>query len=174
MKLSIVTLQVLAFSAIQNVAIGLSISQIGQEVLEASTSSMAIDQTTGWTNCSSPDAIFQLENLMVEPESPKAGDKVKIRLSGKLKEDIVRHGEVRIRVKFGVLTVVDQISDFCEALTQIPDVAKCPLKAGDYSIVKEQTLPSSLPPGKYTINITAKNESGKQIVCVQGVFTLKN
>lgn len=126
----------------------------------------------GWASCGGPNDLFNLRSLVVVPENPKKGDKVSISLEGYLKKDIQANGKLTLLVKFGVLTIVKETRNFCDELANIPDIPHCPLKAGDLKIVKEEKLPDNVPAGRYTVRVSANDDSGAPIFCVTGTFQI--
>lgn len=125
-----------------------------------------------WRDCGKPSDLFTLQSLAIEPEQPRKGESLKIRVQGHLKEEI-SGGVVDVIVKLGILVVVRERRDLCEAMREIGG-GECPVPSGELVIEKEEMLPKSVPKGRYTVQLSAKDAHGKGIFCVSGQFIIKD
>lgn len=76
-----------------------------------------------------------------------SGETLSIKASGNLKEDVEEGAKVHIQVKYGLITLINQESDFCDAIEKVD--LKCPLKKGDMSLTKDVDLPKAIPPVRF-------------------------
>jgi hypothetical protein len=131
-----------------------------------------------WTYCDEDEAskyALQITDFKLEPNPPRKGEKVKVQVKGKLASEITAGAKVTYSVKFGLIQLTKKTADLCELLSKIKDkdVPKCPVKAGELAVVREQEFPSEAPAGKYTIEAEAVAADGKTtILCVKADLTM--
>lgn len=132
-----------------------------------------------WTYCGeeeeSNNYALKISDLIVEPNPPKKGEKVQVQFKGKLSAEITKGAKLTYSVKLGLIQLAKKTVDLCDTLGGLKDkdIPKCPIKAGDLSITKEQDFPSEAPAGKYTIKAEAIAADGKTtLICVQAEMTL--
>ena len=126
-----------------------------------------------WKYCDEEEAskyALQISDLKLEPNPPKKGEKVKISVKGKLASDVVAGAKLTYSVKLGIITLAKKTTDLCDTLASIKDkdIPKCPVKAGELSVTREQEFPSEAPAGKYSIEAEAVSADGKTtLLCIK-------
>lgn len=73
-----------------------------------------------------------------------SGETLSIHASGNFKEKIEEGAKVHITVKYGLITLINQESDLCDALSNVD--MKCPLEKGEMTLKKDVDLPRQIPP----------------------------
>ena len=58
-------------------------------------------------------------------------------------EEEVTSGEVKIKLNYGKIPIVDETLDMCDLITEIGK--SCPVKAGPFEVVLKQNLPDYVP-----------------------------
>jgi len=75
----------------------------------------------------------------------------------------VAGGGVDINVQYRKIPVAQEHDDLC-------DRTSCPVTPGHLDIHATYPLPPITPPGPYTVRMVAKDDSGKELVCVEVDF----
>jgi cathepsin B len=100
--------------------------------------------------------------LTITPEILHPGSALTITMDGELDETITG-GTVHVEVKFLGVKVFERNFDLCHVT---PDV-KCPIPKGHFGPLKmTETLPKTVPKGKYTGLIKLTDQKGEEIACV--------
>jgi hypothetical protein len=77
-----------------------------------------------------------------------SGSALTIKASGDLKEKVEEGAKVHIQVKYGLITLINQENDLCDAVTKVD--LKCPLEKGNMTLTKDVDLPQQIPPVRCT------------------------
>ncbi|GMH40610.1 hypothetical protein BSKO_08514 [Bryopsis sp. KO-2023] len=101
---------------------------------------------------------FEVLEMSIEPESPRAGDAVKILLKGNNTVPIV-NGDLSYLVEFKDVDLVDDKEELCKR-------ADCPLPVGIVEIDSEQKLPAFTPPGTYDLRLQGISKEGDLLFCI--------
>ena len=102
------------------------------------------DQPADIKICSSPDALFKIDSLVINPNPPHKGQKLSIKVEGPLRER-VENGYVQVHVKLGVITLYNNRLNLCDILHN--ELQKdCPLEPGYLVLEKEVDIPNEIPP----------------------------
>ncbi|KAF2748601.1 phosphatidylglycerol/phosphatidylinositol transfer protein precursor [Sporormia fimetaria CBS 119925] len=115
--------------------------------------------------CGNPkDDLLEIEKVDLSPNPPQPGHTLSIKASGDFKEKIEEGAKVHIQVKYGLITLINQESDLCDALSNVD--LKCPLDKGEMTLTKDVDLPKQIPPGKYTVLADVFTKDGDKITCL--------
>jgi hypothetical protein len=149
-----------------------SVSQSGGQcglLMAASypTKAAAVEETAAapvgdiWTSCAKKGD--KLTNLAVKitPDPPVKGKSVTIAASGTLSET-VSSGTIDLVIKVLGIPVINKKIDLCTASKKVT----CPIPAGPLSLDVTQAIPSAIPSGQYTGEVTVTDQSGAEITCV--------
>ncbi|KAI9658498.1 MAG: Phosphatidylglycerol/phosphatidylinositol transfer protein [Alyxoria varia] len=103
--------------------------------------------------CKAPDDyLLEIDNVDLDPNPPKAGEKLVITASGTVLEDVDEdakiHLQVYLHVKYSLIRILDYEAALCDYVGQVD--LKCPIKKGDLNLTKTVDLPSRIPNGQYT------------------------
>lgn len=108
--------------------------------------------------------IVQLDFVDLSPKVPKKGEKFLIKASGKLREETKEGAFVRVKVAYGLITLINIQADLCEQISNVD--LSCPLEKGTFKIEKEVKLPSEIPMGIYRVSADAYNVDDERLVCL--------
>lgn len=125
----------------------------------------------GWENCGDEDDLFRLHSLSLTPDPPRRASMLKVNVAGELLEPLMT-GRVNYTVRFGIIPIVKDSVELCEALRMEPKIPQCPLRSGLWNVTHEVELPAETPFGKYSIEAAAWNRLGKRIFCLRGSTTV--
>jgi hypothetical protein len=115
---------------------------LNQQVLMADDAEVeTLASSITW--CSSPEDVFIPKRVVVTPDPPKRGEKLTIKLEGKLARQ-VDQGTAHVKVKLGFIQLLDRDYEICDYVHEVDK--QCPLQKGDFVIQKEVDLPAEVPP----------------------------
>ncbi|KAH7072582.1 ML domain-containing protein [Paraphoma chrysanthemicola] len=115
--------------------------------------------------CGDPkDDIAQIENVDLDPNPPKPGEKLSISAKGSLKDKVEKGFKMHLQVKYGLITLINQEADGCDTIGKAD--LECPLDKGDMKLTKDVDLPREIPPGTYTVLADVYTEDGDKITCL--------
>ncbi|EGG20835.1 hypothetical protein DFA_00700 [Cavenderia fasciculata] len=120
-----------------------------------------------WTNCGSSSDHFQIGSVTITPDPPVKGQDITVTANGNLNEEITS-GNVKLLVKFGFITILNQNEDLCQAKNPIP----CPLQPGAYNHTITAQIPSNAPSGKYSGNVVVTDQNSQEVACIDLAFSL--
>ncbi|TPX62360.1 hypothetical protein PhCBS80983_g00561 [Powellomyces hirtus] len=121
-------------------------------------------------NCGSPDDLFHPESITLTPDPPRRGEDLTIDVKGTLDETVDGGAYADVRVKLGLIKLVDTRLDLCEEIKKID--RQCPIEKGPVEINTTVKIPGELPPGKYQVHMDLVNFDEKHIGCFQAEFRL--
>jgi hypothetical protein len=101
------------------------------------------NELEGVSSCGSATDLLKLDELTLTPDPPKKGSKVNIAFKGELKDTITPGAKLNIKVKWGIIQVIDKTYDFCEEAKKFG--ASCPMYTGPQSLSQSLDVPSSVP-----------------------------
>ncbi|EAA28229.1 putative phosphatidylglycerol/phosphatidylinositol transfer protein [Neurospora crassa] len=110
------------------------------------------------------DDIVTIEEVILTPNPPEAGQTLTIEASGIVKEAIEEGAYVNLQVKYGYIRLINTSADLCKEMKNVE--LECPIKKGRLSITKNVELPKEIPPGKYTVEADVYNSDDKHITCL--------
>lgn len=145
----------------------LDIDTVSLIPLEAPISVDKVDDI--YSNCGNSNDMASIKSLKITPDPPEKGKNLTVTADINLKEQLTG-GEVKVKVKYSIITVVNQTVKICDALKDIGKA--CPLAAGDVQATESVAIPSAAPSGHYTGNIEATDQNGKQLLCIDLDFHL--
>ncbi|KAF1813154.1 phosphatidylglycerol/phosphatidylinositol transfer protein precursor [Eremomyces bilateralis CBS 781.70] len=115
--------------------------------------------------CDDPSRdILKIDQVDLFPNPPQPGATLTIAASGTLKQDVEDGAKVHLRVKYGLITLINQDANLCEQIKNVD--LQCPLKAGALTFTKDVNLPREIPPGHYTVLADVLSKDGKKITCL--------
>ncbi|RMZ81464.1 hypothetical protein DV738_g2258, partial [Chaetothyriales sp. CBS 135597] len=116
--------------------------------------------------CADPkDYLLDIDYVDLSPNPPKPGEKLTIRASGTLAEDIEPGAKVFLQVKYGLITLIKQEADLCDNIGRID--LSCPLKKGPLVLTREVDIPKQVPPGKYTVHADVNTVDEEEVTCLE-------
>lgn len=98
-----------------------------------------------------------------------SGHNLTITASGYFNKDIQEGAKVHLQVKYGLITIIRQTADLCDAIANVD--LKCPLEKGKMTIKKDVTLPAQIPPGKYTVLADVMTKDEDKVTCLTATVT---
>ncbi|ODQ79763.1 hypothetical protein BABINDRAFT_161463 [Babjeviella inositovora NRRL Y-12698] len=108
--------------------------------------------------------LLELKSLTISPNPPLRGENMTISAVAYLSKDIAEGAYVEVDVFYGYIKLLHQTYDLCEQIGEVD--MECPLKAGEYTIIKQVAIPDQVPPGKYVVNARAFTEEDDYITCL--------
>ena len=120
--------------------------------------------------CSAPDSILTLTEFQI-PDVVKKSEPFQLNMSGTLKEAITQGTLAKVKVKYGVLTVVDHTFDACEWIAT--QGVSCPFEAGPLNIKNSIDIPSLSPSGHYQGHIEIISADQKPVTCIDFKFKME-
>ncbi|KAK3398622.1 ML domain-containing protein [Sordaria brevicollis] len=115
------------------------------------------------------DDIITIEEVILTPNPPEAGQTLTIEASGIVKEAIEEGAYVQLQVKYGYIRLINTQADLCKEMKNVE--LECPIEKGRISITKNVDLPKEIPPGKYTVEADVFNKDEKHITCLTATVT---
>ena len=125
----------------------------------------------GWIDCSRADDLFIVDSFTFTPNPPKRARTLTINIKGKLLEDL-DGGKINYIVHFGIIPIVQDSLELCEALRMEPKLPQCPLRAGEWDVTHQLELPKGTPFGKYSVAAVGWNRDGREIFCIKGTTSI--
>lgn len=115
--------------------------------------------------CGNPaDDILKIENVDLNPNPPKPGEKLTIKATGDFKDKVEQGFKMHLQVKYGLITLINQQADGCDTIGKAD--LQCPLDKGEMTLTKEVDLPREIPPGMYTVLADVFTAEGEKITCL--------
>ncbi|KAF1913112.1 ML domain-containing protein [Ampelomyces quisqualis] len=115
--------------------------------------------------CGDPvDDILKIEKADIDPNPPKAGEKLTIKATGKFKDKVEKGFKMHLQVKYGLITLINQEADGCDTIGKAD--LECPLDKGEMTLTKDVDIPKEIPPGTYTVLADVYTEDGDKITCL--------
>ncbi|KAK4130010.1 hypothetical protein BT67DRAFT_248529 [Trichocladium antarcticum] len=110
------------------------------------------------------DDIITIDEVILTPNPPLAGNTLLIAAKGTVKETIGEGAYAKIEVKYGYIRLVSTTADLCKEIKNVE--LECPVEKGDISILKSVDLPKEIPPGKYTVTADVYTKDDEHITCL--------
>uniref|UniRef100_A0A7S2Z3Q3 MD-2-related lipid-recognition domain-containing protein n=1 Tax=Chloropicon laureae TaxID=464258 RepID=A0A7S2Z3Q3_9CHLO len=110
-----------------------------------------------WKYCKG-DWEASISNVTVLPDPVRAGQEINVLIDGEIGR-VVEGGELDLKVIFHKIPVYKETDDLCDRLET------CPAN-GAFTVDAKQKLPPFTLPGKYQLQITAKDTEKKSLVCM--------
>ncbi|KAI9012895.1 ML domain-containing protein [Gaertneriomyces semiglobifer] len=121
-------------------------------------------------DCGLPSDIFHLESFTVSPDPPQRGEDLTVDVKGTLDEAIDKGAFAEVRVRLGLIKLVDTKIDLCDEIHNID--RECPVEEGPLHINHTVKLPREIPPGRYQVNVDVTNFDGKHTACIAAEFRI--
>lgn len=126
----------------------------------------------------SPSGLPRKSYILAQPQKPKltrlpsitqchSGKKLHIVASGTFARDVEPGAKVFIQVKYGLITLIKQEADLCDAIGNVD--LSCPLKQGPMNLTKEVDIPQQVPKGKYSVIADVTTVDGDRVTCMDSV-----
>mmetsp|Transcript_7202 Transcript_7202/g.13259 ORF Transcript_7202/g.13259 Transcript_7202/m.13259 type:complete len:154 (-) Transcript_7202:95-556(-) len=101
----------------------------------------------------------KISNATVVPDPARAGQEINVLIQGEIGR-VVQGGELDLKVLFHNIPVYKETDNLCDRLS-----AGCPA-SNNFNVDAKQKLPKFTLPGKYQLEITAKDTEKKSLVCM--------
>lgn len=111
-----------------------------------------------FTSCGTSADHITIASAQANIWPPQAGQPLNLVLSGST-DEVISAGTYEAKVTFDWIPVLDKTGS-------IGDLVTLPIQKGPTTIQKTVTLPSSIPSGSVSIHVTANDQSGDELVCV--------
>ncbi len=122
-----------------------------------------------WTSCGGASAEMTITSISV-PVPPVQGQSFTITVDGTLHTEI-KAGTVSGKTLYEGVVLGSSSSDLCSSMKNTTQ--PCPWKPGPLSFYSKSTMPTGLPSGQYTEQLTIQDNDTNQLVfCIQGIFNL--
>jgi len=133
------------------------------------TNAVAEEAAVGqiWSSCAKSGDILSDVSVAISPNPPVKGEDVTVTASGKF-SSTVTSGTANVVIEVLGIPVINKNIDLCTASPKVT----CPIPAGQQSITITELIPGSVPSGEYTGKVTAVNQNGEEITCVNLKLTL--
>jgi hypothetical protein len=95
-------------------------------------------------DCGSLTDVFQPTDISISPDPPKRGQPLTVTVTGELSQDVTDGAFADVKVKLGVIKLVEQRLDLCKEITQIE--RECPVEKGRVDIKHTVDIPREVPP----------------------------
>lgn len=125
----------------------------------------------GWASCSSPSALFQLHSITLSPDPPRRSNLLRINIRGNLAVPITT-GLFNYTVRYGIIPIVKDSMELCDALRMEPRIPQCPLRSGAWDVTHTVELPKETPFGRYSVEAAAWHADGREIFCLKGTTVI--
>ncbi|KAI8593693.1 ML domain-containing protein [Geranomyces variabilis] len=184
MARSVVILFVAAVAVFSSLAAALSLQQVAVSRLQkdlffqdpsssssSSSSSIYILGDTGSIEkCGSDADLFHPESIILTPDPPRRGENLNVDIKGTLDETVDKNAYADVRVKLGLIKLVDTRLDLCDETKKID--RECPIEKGPLNVNTDVKIPGEIPPGNYQVHLELTNFDGKHIGCFEAKFRL--
>ncbi|KAJ3213968.1 Phosphatidylglycerol/phosphatidylinositol transfer protein [Clydaea vesicula] len=114
-------------------------------------------------SCGVDTDVFIPKKILVSPDPPVRGQSITLTIEGTLSEDVVDGAYADIKVKLGLIKLLETKVDLCSEIKNVD--LTCPLKEGELTIVKQVDIPNEVPPGVYKVHVAATNADELSIAC---------
>lgn len=125
----------------------------------------------GWSSCGSSSSLFQIHSIVLDPDPPRRSSPLRIHVKGNLAEPLTT-GRLNYTVRYGIIPIVQDSVELCEALRMEPRIPQCPLRSGEWDVKHEVELPKETPFGRYSVEAAAWHEDGREIFCLKGTTVI--
>ncbi|KAJ9063628.1 hypothetical protein DSO57_1038873 [Entomophthora muscae] len=123
-------------------------------------------------NCGNSTDILEITKVTLTPLQPRRGEKVEIRVQGRLRELVTYGSTVRVNAKLGPIQV-RRSKDICELALKEKTSVKCPIKSSKFDFKHSTSIPIFVPKGHYEIEAIGTSQAKKQIFNVKVDLGLK-
>ncbi|GMH37113.1 hypothetical protein BSKO_04986 [Bryopsis sp. KO-2023] len=137
---------------------------------------LASGKHLAFTNCGSAaaKAAFTVSKVVQSPDNPDIPGAVTVTVEGTALRDIAA-GDFEVKVVTKILwfdkTVRHVREKICDA---VAEATTCPITAGDAAFKYTMKIPLFAPKHKYHVYITAKEDTGGELACINTSVDLSN
>ncbi|KAG2217556.1 hypothetical protein INT45_006723, partial [Circinella minor] len=121
-------------------------------------------------HCGDDNDLLTIKEIKLNPDPPRAGEKLTVDFKGTLKEDVSDGTTIEVTVKYGVVQLIKKKFDFCDEASKIDE--ECPIKKGELNITKDVDLPKEIRKlfiiGRYSVHAVIVTPDEKQVTCLDG------
>ncbi|KAJ9057278.1 Phosphatidylglycerol/phosphatidylinositol transfer protein [Entomophthora muscae] len=114
---------------------------------------------------------FNIENIVLTPTVPKAGQPLDVHLVGKLKKMLDQGSRVFIKAKLDGRTIANFEMDLCGLARDRKFKHQCPAQPEDFDIHHTLMIPAGSPKGTYVFNAYGLDQDNGRIF---NVSTIQN
>ncbi|KAI8373157.1 ML domain-containing protein [Radiomyces spectabilis] len=120
-------------------------------------------------NCGDPDDILEIDYITLDPDPPMRGQNLTIDFKGTLSKEVPEGTVAHVEVKFGRISLLRKDFDLCHEIENLEE--HCPIPKGELVFTKQVTLPSQIPPGRYTVKAVIDTPDDEEVACLIGRAT---
>ena len=136
-----------------------------------STPLAAMGGSPSWRSCANGDAVFQIDNVDLEPLTPTHGQPFSYVLSGTASRE-VRDASIQATVYYWGIPVYTKQGTLCDPNSHTVD--SCPVEPGPITMQHHDLLPEHVPRGHYSFRIIAAEDgTDTQLMCIDMWFGLQ-
>jgi len=117
-----------------------------------------------WTSCASGNDSLVINSITASSWPPKAGVTVSVTVNATIGVAITA-GSYNVVVEFDNFPIVNKQGNLADVLT-------LPVKAGPAQMNQTITVPASVPTGSININLSANDDAGVELFCVDVAFSM--
>jgi len=119
--------------------------------------------------------LVTVDSIKVSPDPPKPGENLTVIATGTVKGIITEGAYANVKVKLGLIKLLEKEYDLCEEAEKANLTVSCPVQPGQYVIEQTVMLPSQIPKAKFIVEVRAYNEDDTRLVCLNIIidFMLK-
>lgn len=120
----------------------------------------------GWTNvpfqnCGNSGDQAQVQQLLANPYPIVPGSPASLRVIGKLGETVTA-GQYAVKVILFGVPIYNTGGNLCTLDPNFP----CPFPVGNLNLTDTLSIPSIAPAGTYTVQVSATDQSSKELFCI--------
>ncbi|KAI8594014.1 ML domain-containing protein [Geranomyces variabilis] len=182
---AVIVLLVAAVALFSSLAAALSLQQVAVSRLQtnnlviqdsssssssSSSSIFILGDTGSIENCGTEADLFHPESIILTPDPPRRGENLNVDIKGTLDETVDKGAYADVRVKLGLIKLVDTRLDLCDETKKIDE--ECPIEKGPLNVNTDVKIPGEIPPGNYQVHLDLTNFDGKHIGCFEAKFRL--
>jgi len=116
--------------------------------------------------CQKDSSLLKINNILLTPNPPVKGQELTLQIDGFLHKSILNGSELKVVVKYKMITVYKKLLNFCDELKKINNSnLTCPILNGEKSVNYSFTLPNEIPNGNYIIDLVLYNQDKNLTLC---------
>ncbi|KAF3922943.1 hypothetical protein ABW20_dc0101541 [Dactylellina cionopaga] len=120
------------------------------------------------------EGLVDIDRIAIDPNPPTAGKSLHLEASGTVNERIEEGAYLVVEVKLGLIRLLHRELNFCENLEKANVTVHCPIEKGPLNIIKDQDLPSQIPPGKFVVTANLFTKDDRRITCLHAEVTFRH
>jgi len=123
--------------------------------------------------CTGDDRLTLGKLIMLTDK--KGGLKARLHVNATMEEDITEGG-IHINILYNARQLYHNTWDLCTAedreMEAVDRVLACPMVKGRLRVIKTMSIPSFIPKGRYSLEVSVSNQDEKMVYCALVDFTL--